>query len=135
MLATLPSACFVPASCPLPQSLSNVIYSAASMGLRPDYDLLHAVGRAIEWQIADFKPQARESPELLLAAAYVAWRRRWVWSLFTATSSESVHRLPNAVEHAAGGADSGLQVTLARRHWPKRCRASPMCCGPWERWA
>lgn len=40
-----------------PQSLSNIIYSAASMGLKADYDLLHAVGRAVAWEIAEFKPQ------------------------------------------------------------------------------
>jgi hypothetical protein len=39
------------------QSLSNIVYSAASMGLPPDYDVLHAVGRAVAWQAADFKPQ------------------------------------------------------------------------------
>ena len=39
------------------QSLSNIVYSAAAMGLRPDYDLLHAVGRAVAWEIAEFKPQ------------------------------------------------------------------------------
>jgi hypothetical protein len=27
------------------------------MGLRPDYDLLHAVGRGVAWQVDEFKPQ------------------------------------------------------------------------------
>jgi hypothetical protein len=39
------------------QSLSNIIYSAASMGQKADYDLLHAVARAVEWEIDNFRPQ------------------------------------------------------------------------------
>ncbi|PSC71010.1 Tbc2 translation chloroplastic isoform B [Micractinium conductrix] len=39
------------------QALSNIIYSAATMGLRPDYELLHAVAKAVAWQIEEFKPQ------------------------------------------------------------------------------
>ena len=39
------------------QALSNIIYSAASMGLKADYDLLHAVGRGLAWEIENFRPQ------------------------------------------------------------------------------
>ncbi|KAL4426696.1 hypothetical protein ABPG77_004752 [Micractinium sp. CCAP 211/92] len=39
------------------QALSNIIYSAATMGLRPSYELLNAVGRGVAWQVEDFKPQ------------------------------------------------------------------------------
>ncbi|KAL4458727.1 hypothetical protein ABPG75_013592 [Micractinium tetrahymenae] len=39
------------------QALSNIVYSAATMGLRPSYELLHAVGRGVAWQIEEFKPQ------------------------------------------------------------------------------
>jgi hypothetical protein len=55
-----------PGSCPAPadshlrfgaRALSNIIYSAASMGLRPDYDMLHAVARAVVWEADDFQPQ------------------------------------------------------------------------------
>lgn len=41
------------------QSLSNIIYSAASMGQKADYDLLHAVARAVEWEVEQFRPQVR----------------------------------------------------------------------------
>ncbi len=41
------------------QSLSNIIYSAASMGQKADYDLLHAVARAVEWEVEAFRPQVR----------------------------------------------------------------------------
>lgn len=39
------------------QSLSNIVYSAASMGQKADYDLLHAVARAVEWEVENFRPQ------------------------------------------------------------------------------
>lgn len=39
------------------QALSNIVYSAATMGLRPGYELLHAVGQGVAWQIEEFKPQ------------------------------------------------------------------------------
>lgn len=45
------------------QALSNIVYSAATMGLRPSYELLHAVGRGVAWQIEEFKPQARARTE------------------------------------------------------------------------
>ena len=50
------------------QALSNIIYSAATMGLRPDYELLHAVAKAVAWQIEEFKPQARGGGVLRCAA-------------------------------------------------------------------
>lgn len=58
----------LPWSCPVPpadphfhfgaQALSNIIYSAASVGHRAGDGLLHAVGRAAAWEIGEFKPQA-----------------------------------------------------------------------------
>jgi hypothetical protein len=36
---------------------SNIIYSAAHMNLKLDYDVLHLVAKAIGWQIEEFKPQ------------------------------------------------------------------------------
>ena len=43
---------------------SNIIYSAATMNLKLDYDLLHLVGKAIGWQIDEFKPQVRSEAAL-----------------------------------------------------------------------
>lgn len=39
------------------QALSNIVHSGATMGLRPNYDMLHAVARGVAWQVDEFKPQ------------------------------------------------------------------------------
>ena len=95
-----------PGSCPAPadshlrfgaRALSNIIYSAASMGLRPDYDMLHAVARAVVWEADDFQPQ--------VGGLVAGWLGGWVagWLVVTQGKEGGRGRGKGGREVSVGG--------------------------------